>query len=79
MTNADAIRSMTDEELVKLMDEFAMGDIDYAQTFCDLCNGDSAEMSCDKCRMEWLHKESTDTYFGIEKYFVLKKAVSRNE
>ena len=66
MTNADVIRAMTDEELVELMDRLAIGDIDYAQTFCDLCEGDSREMSCDNCRLEWLQIESTDTYFGLK-------------
>jgi hypothetical protein len=67
MTNADAIRAMTDEELVELMNRLEVGDIDYSQTFCCLCGGDSTDMPCDNCRLEWLHKESTDTYFGLKK------------
>ena len=39
MTNADRIRSMSDDELADFIYRCEMGDIDYAKTFCDLCNG----------------------------------------
>ena len=51
ITNADRIRSMSDEELADFIDRCEMGDIDYANTFCDLCNG---QYECDQCRLDWL-------------------------
>lgn len=53
ITNADRIRSMTDEELADFIDRCEMNDIDYAKTFCDLCNG---QYECDQCRLEWLQQ-----------------------
>ena len=50
-TNADRIRSMSDEELADFIDRCEMNDIDYAKTFCDLCNG---QYECDQCRLDWL-------------------------
>lgn len=37
MTNADRIRSMTDEELADFIDRAEMTDIVYSITFCDMC------------------------------------------
>ena len=51
ITNADRIRAMSDEELADFIDRCEMGDIDYANTFCDLCNG---QYECDQCRLDWL-------------------------
>lgn len=51
MTNADRIRAMSDEELAEFIDRCEMNDIDYAKTFCDLCNG---QYECDQCRLDWL-------------------------
>ena len=50
-TNSDRIREMSDEELAEFIDRCEMGDIDYAKTFCDLCNG---QYECDQCRLDWL-------------------------
>lgn len=50
-TNADHIRSMTDEELAAFMDRCEMSDIDYSKTFCDMCEG---QFTCDQCRLDWL-------------------------
>ena len=50
-TNAQKIRSMSDEELAEFIDRCEMNDIDYAKTFCDLCNG---QYECDQCRLDWL-------------------------
>ena len=50
-TNADRIRAMSDEELAEFIDRCEMSDIDYAKTFCDLCNG---QYECDQCRLDWL-------------------------
>ena len=53
ITNADRIRSMSDEELAEFIDRCEMNDIDYAKTFCDLCNG---QYECDQCRLDWLQQ-----------------------
>ena len=53
ITNADRIRAMSDEELADFIDRCEMGDIDYAKTFCDLCNG---QYECDQCRLDWLQQ-----------------------
>ena len=53
ITNADRIRAMSDEELADFIDRCEMGDIDYANTFCDLCNG---QYECDQCRLDWLQQ-----------------------
>ena len=37
MTNADVIRKMTDEQLYEFLSCWEQQDIDYAVTFCDLC------------------------------------------
>ena len=52
-TNADRIRAMSDEELAEFIYRCEMNDIDYAKTFCDLCNG---QYECDKCRLDWLQQ-----------------------
>ena len=53
MTNADRIRAMSDDELADFIYRCEMGDIDYAKTFCDLCNG---QYECGQCRLDWLRK-----------------------
>ena len=53
MTNAQKIRAMSDEELAEFIDRCEMNDIDYAKTFCDLCNG---QYECDQCRLDWLQQ-----------------------
>ena len=53
ITNADRIRAMSDEELADFIDKCEMNDIDYAKTFCDLCNG---QYECDQCRLDWLQQ-----------------------
>ena len=52
-TNADRIRAMSDEELADFIDRCEMNDIDYAKTFCDLCNG---QYECNQCRLDWLQQ-----------------------
>ena len=51
MTNAQKIRAMSDEELAEFIYRCEMSEIDYAKTFCDLCNG---QYECDQCRLDWL-------------------------
>ena len=53
MTNAQKIRAMSDEELAEFIDRCEMSDIDYAKTFCDLCNG---QYECAQCRLDWLRQ-----------------------
>lgn len=55
ITNADRIRKMSDEELAHFLDRWALGDIDYSKTFCDMCEG---QFDCDDCRLWWLKKEA---------------------
>ena len=50
-TNAQKIRAMSDEELAEFIYRCEMSEIDYAKTFCDLCNG---QYECDQCRLDWL-------------------------
>ena len=66
MKNADVIRSMTDKQLDEFLAQFEIGDIDYAVTFCDLCNGNGNELGldCDGCRAHWL-TEDTSAYNGL--------------
>ena len=53
ITNAQKIRAMSDEELAAFIGRCEMNDIDYAKTFCDLCNG---QYECDQCRLDWLQQ-----------------------
>jgi Lar family restriction alleviation protein len=61
-TNAQRIRSMSDEELQKFLHEFESGDIDYAKTFCDLCCKDAAlerrSVDCEGCLLWWLKNDA---------------------
>ena len=68
MTNADCIRRMSDEQLYEFLSEWECGDIDYAVTFCDLCNeatkrgevGNVLNLDCDGCRKHWLQRDAVD-------------------
>ena len=53
ITNAQKIRAMSDEELAEFIYRCEMGEIDYAKTFCDLCNG---QYKCGQCRLDWLQQ-----------------------
>lgn len=53
-TNADKIRSMTDEELADFIQRVQIGDfsnLDYGKTFCDMCD---RQYECDDCLKYWL-------------------------
>ena len=70
MTNADIIRSMTDEQLYEFLSCWELHDIDYAVTFCDLCErgkGNTLGLDCDGCREHFL-KEDADGYLGLNKW-----------
>ena len=62
MTNADCIRRMSDEQLYEFLSEWELGDIDYAVTFCDLCEkgGNTLNLDCDGCREHWLKRDAVD-------------------
>ena len=62
MTNADCIRSMSDEQLYEFLSEWECGDIDYSITFCDLCKqgGNELNLDCDGCRKHWLQRDAVD-------------------
>ena len=72
MTNADCIRHMSDEQLYEFLSEWECGDIDYAVTFCDLCNeatkrgefGNVLNLDCDGCRKHWLQRDAVE-YGGL--------------
>ena len=53
ITNAQKIRAMSDEELAEFIYRCEMSEIDYAKTFCDLCNG---QYKCGQCRLDWLQQ-----------------------
>lgn len=55
-TNADRIRSMSDEELSEFISRIEIGDFGqqvYGKTFCDMCKG---QYECDDCRLWWLQQ-----------------------
>ena len=60
-TNADVIRSMTDEQLSEFLSAFEDGDIDYTITHCSLCKqgGNALGYDCDDCIKDWV---SGDAY-----------------
>lgn len=61
-TNADVIRSMTDEQLCEFLASVKEDDIDYAVTFCDMCmeerkrsgQGNALVYDCDACFRSWI-------------------------
>mgnify|MGYP000582750972 CR=1 FL=1 len=54
-TNADRIRSMTDEELANLFDEVETGSFLADKYPCSEC---TEKINCDVCFLEWLKAES---------------------
>lgn len=70
MTNADKIRSMSDNELALFLEKFELGDYNYAKTHCDLCCKDAAlekrSADCLGCLSWWLQVPSNMSCFGIE-------------
>lgn len=54
MTNADRIRAMSDEELVKYFWDIGVWDSFEDGKFCD--NNCNAEHNCDLCRLKWLQQ-----------------------
>ena len=56
-TNADRIRSMTDEELANLFDEVETGSFLADKYPCSEC---TEKINCDVCFLEWLRAESEE-------------------
>lgn len=67
MTNADAIRQMSDDELFKFLIRLKDGDIDYSVSFCDLCvkDGNVLNLDCDGCFKYWLQQDANTHYQGL--------------
>ena len=68
MSNADAIRNMTDEELYRFLVKLKDGDIDYAVAFCNLCTedgGNALGLDCDGCFRHWLEQDAYEHYQGL--------------
>lgn len=60
ITNADRIRSMSDEELAEFISRIEIGDFGqqvYGKTFCDMCKG---QYECDDCRLWWLQQPAEE-------------------
>lgn len=60
VTNADRIRSMSDEELSEFISRIEIGDFGpqvYGKTFCDMCKG---QYECDDCRLWWLQQTAEE-------------------
>lgn len=53
MTNGDRVRSMSNEELTKFIQEFS--EIKYVDNFCP--DYECEEESCGKCFLKWLNSE----------------------
>lgn len=53
-TNADRIRSMSDEELADLLDEVFNNIADFP------CSSCAEKINCDVCFLEWLQQEAEE-------------------
>ena len=60
-TNADRIRSMTDEELLEFLQKFECQDVDYGITFC----GKECDeiYTCEQCLKTWLNRPFENNSF----------------
>lgn len=74
MTNAEKIRRMTTDELQELLSAFECGDIDYACTFCDMCEngGNTLNLDCDGCLRRWLNSDADD-YNGLNSHPLFRR------
>ena len=54
MTNGDRIRSMTDEELIKMLEN--------RHSYCELCSYQSlfSQPDCEDCFAKWLQQDAED-------------------
>ena len=69
MTNADRIRAMSDDELFDFINKVRLDDIDYACTFCDMCEdagGNVLGIDCDGCLRRWLTLDASEHPQGLD-------------
>ena len=80
MTNADFIRSMTDEELYNFIQSALLGDIDYGCTFCNLCkeHGNALGLDCDGCLKWWLTLDVNKHPQGLNYWNDIKQEREQN-
>lgn len=60
LSNADLVRTMSDEELAEFISRIEIGDFGpqvYGKTFCDMCKG---QYECDDCRLWWLQQPAEE-------------------
>ena len=60
MTNADKIRSLTNEELERFLSRVEIGDISRAVAcggMCEKDGGNALGLDCEGCRWHWLKSE----------------------
>lgn len=74
MTNADYIRRMDDATLTEFLLQMEAGDIDYSQTFCDLC---PHETPCDGCLKKWLSTDALEAN-GLDNWYEDHRGVIYN-
>lgn len=65
MTNADAIRRMTDEELYVFIQTAEIGELNYGKTFCDRPYCDGKYNDCDECLKWWLQLDANKHPQGL--------------
>lgn len=66
MTNADVIRSMTDEELFEFIQTVEVCELDYGKTFCDTEYCDMKANDCDECLKWWLKLDAEKHPQGLK-------------
>lgn len=76
MTNLEYIRTMNDDMLADFLEELEIGDIDWAQGFCDLCDKD--HYLCTSCFRQWLANDCEE-YQGLAIWEADRKAYIRTE
>lgn len=58
MTNFEKIKSMSIDEMIDFMEKVELQDIDYAMTFCNMCDG---QYDCSNdCMRHWLESEAEE-------------------
>ena len=68
MTNADRIRKMTDEELLRFIIMIENNELEYDILPCGYCQLEEAS-DCDKCMKKWL-KRGANKERGLNKIFI---------
>ena len=65
MTNLERIKEMSLDQLAELIQKIELGDLDYAKTFCDMCDTHDPTNDCDECCKMWLQRDSKEP-FGLD-------------